>query len=109
MTSGRTKVSAALLSMGIRLISGAFEQVVHAVEFHEGLLDIFRAQPEFQSHEIIETPSGLVSALHWISSQQANAAARVAASRVAAHLDDLVKLQQSDVGEVVLSSLVAAR
>lgn len=91
-----------------RLISGSFEQVVHAVESHEGLLEIFRAQPGFQSYEIIETPSGLVSVSHWISSKQANAASRVAASWVAAHLDHLVKLQQSDVGEVVLSSVAAA-
>ena len=92
-----------------RLISGSFEQVVHAVESHGGLLEIFRAQPGFQSYEIIETPSGLVSVSHWISSQQANAASQVAASWVAAHLDDLVKLQQSDIGEVVLTSLAAAR
>ena len=91
-----------------RLISGSFEQVVHAVESHDGLLEIFHGQPGFQSYEIIETPSGLVSVSHWISSKQANAASRVAASWVAAHLDDLVKLQQSDIGEVVLSSLAEA-
>lgn len=91
-----------------RLISGSFEQVVHAVESSGGLLEIFRAQPGFQSYEIIETASGLVSVSHWVSVKHANAASRVAASWVITHLDDLVKLQQSDVGEVVLSSQAAA-
>jgi hypothetical protein len=45
---------------------------------------------------------------HWESSAQADAATDGAAAWVADHIDDLVKLQQSDIGEVVLSSLAAA-
>ncbi len=58
-------------------------------------------------YELIETGAGLVSVSHWDSSQQADAATHDAAAWVADHVDDLVKLQQSDTGEVVLSSLAA--
>jgi len=93
-----------------RLKSGSFEQVVREVESPGGLLGIFRKQPGFLSYELIETGSGLVSVSHWESSKQADAASRVAADWAASHIDDLVKMQQSDVGEVVLSAhaLVAA-
>ena len=90
-----------------RLRSGSFEQVVNVVKSPGGLLDIFRAQPGFQSYELIETPSGLVSMSRWVSSKHASAASQVAASWAADHIDALVKLQQSDVGEVVLSTLTA--
>lgn len=46
--------------------------------------------------------------LYWDSSRQADDVDRVAASWVAEHIDHLVKLQQSDTGEVVLSSMDAA-
>ena len=88
-----------------RLRTGSFEQVVRAVEAPGGLLGIFREQPGFQSYELIETGSGLVSVSHWDSSKQADAASRVAASWAAENIDELVKLQQSDTGEVVLSSV----
>ena len=91
-----------------RLRSGTFEQVVRTVEAPGGMLAIFRGRPGFQSYELIETGAGLVSVSHWDSAEQADAATRVAASWVADHIDDLVKLQQSDTGEVVLSSLAAA-
>lgn len=91
-----------------RLKSGSFEQVVSAVKAPGGLLGIFREQPGFQSYELIETGSGLISVSHWESSTQADAASRVAAAWATDHIDDLVKLQQSDVGEVVLSSLAPA-
>ena len=91
-----------------RLKSGTFEQVTRNVESPGGLLEIFSGRPGFQSYELIETGSGLVSVSHWDSSRQADAADRVAASWVAEHIDHLVKLRQSDTGEVVLSSLAAA-
>jgi hypothetical protein len=91
-----------------RLKSGSFEQVVSAVKAPGGLLGIFREQPGFQSYELIETGSGLVSLSHWDSPQAADAADRVAAAWATDHIDDLVKLQQSDTGEVVLSSLAPA-
>lgn len=91
-----------------RLRSGTFEQVVRTVEAPGGLLEIFGERPGFQSYELIETGAGLLSLSHWDSSEQADAATRVAASWVAEHIDSLVKLQQSDTGEVVLSSLAAA-
>ena len=91
-----------------RLKSGSFEEVVRAAEGPGGLLDIFREQPGFQSYELIETGSGLVSISHWDSSGQADAASRVAAAWAASHIDELVKIQQSDIGEVVLSSLAPA-
>lgn len=91
-----------------RLKSGSFEQVVHAVESPGGLLEIFRAQPGFESYELIETGTGLVSVSHWVSTKQADAATRFAASWVAEHIDHLVKLQQSDTGEIVLTSQTPA-
>jgi len=91
-----------------RLRSGSFEQVVRTVEAPGGLLGIFREQPGFRSYELIETGSGLVSLSHWDSPKDADHASRVAASWAADHIDNLVKLQQSDTGEVVLSSLAAA-
>ena len=91
-----------------KLRSGTFEQVVRIVEAPGGLLEIFRGRPGFQSYELIETPAGLVSVSHWESSAQADEATRAAAAWVAENIDDLVKLQQSDVGEVVLSTLAAA-
>ncbi len=91
-----------------KLRSGTFEQVVRIVEAPGGLLEIFRGRPGFQSYELIETPAGLVSVSHWESSAQADEATRAAAAWVAENIDDLVKLQQSDVGEVVLSTPAAA-
>jgi hypothetical protein len=91
-----------------KLRSGTFEQVVRTVEAPGGLLEIFRGRPGFHSYELIATPAGLVSVSHWESSAQADAATRAAAAWVAEHINDLVKLQQSDTGEVVLSTLAAA-
>lgn len=86
-----------------RLKSGSFEQVVDVVKSPGGLLEIFRTQPGFQSYELIENPSGLVSVSHWLSSKHASAASQLAASWAADHIDAMVTLVQSDVGEVVLS------
>lgn len=88
-----------------RLRSGSLDQVVRTVEAPGGLLDIFRERPGFESYELVETGAGLISVSHWDSSRQADDATRAAASWVAEHIDDLVKLQRSDTGEVVLSSL----
>jgi hypothetical protein len=73
-----------------------------------GLLEIFRGRPGFRSYELIETGAGLISVSHWESSTQADAATDAAAAWVADRIDELVKLQQSDISEVVLSSLAAA-
>ena len=91
-----------------RLKSGTLEQVIRTVESPGGMLEIFRGRPGFQSYELIETGSGLISVSHWDSATQADDATRVAASWVADNIDQLVKLQQSDTGEVVLSSLAEA-
>ena len=91
-----------------RLKSGSFEQVVGTVKSPGGLLEIFREQPGFQSYELIETGSGLVSVSHWDTSKDADAASRIAAAWAAGHIDNLVNLVQSDVGEVVLSTLAVA-
>lgn len=88
--------------------SGAFGDVVSRVDAPGGLLEIFRGRPGFQSYELIETGAGLISVSHWESSAQADAATLAAASWVADHIDQFVKLQQSDTGEVVLSSLAAS-
>jgi heme-degrading monooxygenase HmoA len=90
-----------------RLRSGTFDEVVRQVEAPGGLLEIFRGRPGFQSYELIETGAGLISVSHWESSVQADAATDAAAAWVVKHIDDLVKLQQSDTGEVVLSSMAA--
>ncbi len=91
-----------------RLKSGSLDQVVRAVGEPGGLLEIFREQPGFESYDLIEAPGGLISVSFWDSSSQADAATRAAATWVAGHIDDLVKLQHSDVGEIVLSSAPAA-
>jgi heme-degrading monooxygenase HmoA len=91
-----------------KLQSGTFDEVVRRVEAPGGLLHIFRGRPGFQSYELIEAPAGLISVSHWESSAQADAATDAAAAWVADHIKDLVKLQRSDIGEVVLSSLAAA-
>jgi hypothetical protein len=44
----------------------------------------------------------------WAGWGRADDATRAAAAWVAEHIDDLVKLQRSDTGEVVLSSSMAA-
>ena len=90
-----------------KLRSGSFDEVVRQVEAPGGLLEIFRERPGFQSYELVETGAGLFSVSHWESSVQADAATDAAAAWVVEHIDDLVKLQQSDTGEVVLSSLGA--
>jgi heme-degrading monooxygenase HmoA len=87
-----------------KLQSGTFEQVVRMVEAPGGLLDIFRGRAGFQSYELIESPVGLVSVSHWDTSAQADDATRAAAAWVAEHVDDRIKLQRSDTGEVVLSA-----
>jgi heme-degrading monooxygenase HmoA len=91
-----------------RVQSGTFEQVVRTVKAPGGLLEIFRGGPGFQSYELIATPVGLVSVSHWETSEQADDATRAAAAWVAEHLDDVLKLQRSDTGEVVLSASAAA-
>jgi heme-degrading monooxygenase HmoA len=91
-----------------KLQSGTFDEVVRRVEAPRGLLEIFRARPGFHSYELIEAPAGLISVSHWESSALADAADNAAAAWVADHIRDLVKLQQSDIGEVVLSSVAAA-
>jgi heme-degrading monooxygenase HmoA len=91
-----------------RVQSGTFEQVVETVEAPGGLLEIFRGRPGFQSYELVATPVGLVSVSHWETPEQADDATRAAAAWVAERLDDVLKLQQSDTGEVVLSASVAA-
>jgi heme-degrading monooxygenase HmoA len=91
-----------------RVQSGTFDQVVEKVEAPGGLLEIFRGRSGFHSYELIETPLGLVSVSHWETSEQADDATRAAAAWVAEHIDDLLKLQRSDTGEVVLSASAAA-
>jgi heme-degrading monooxygenase HmoA len=87
-----------------KMRSGTSDQVVQTVEAPGGLLEIFCASPGFQSYELIEAPAGLFSVSHWETSKQADHATRAAARWVAEHIDNLVKLQQSDIGEVVLSA-----
>lgn len=87
-----------------RLRSGSLEQVVDEVRAPGGLLDIFRERPGFRFYELIETVLGLVSVSHWDSRAQADAATEAAASWVAEHIETLVKLQQVDTGEIVVSS-----
>ena len=91
-----------------RLRSGTFEQVVEAVEAPGGLLEIFRGSPGFQSYELIETGAGLVSVSHWESHEQADAAQRDSVEFVAERIDHLIKLVQSDTGEVILSAAATA-
>jgi heme-degrading monooxygenase HmoA len=91
-----------------KMRSGTSDQVVRTVEAPGGLLEIFSASPGFQSYELIEAPAGLFSVSHWETSKQADDATRAAARWVAEHIDDLVKLQQSDIGEVVLSANAVA-
>ena len=90
------------------LRSGTFEQVIRMVEAPGGLLEIFRDSPGFHSYELIEAPRGLISVSHWESPAQAERATRAAAAWVAEHVEDRIKLQQSDTGEVVLSSSLTA-
>jgi len=85
--------------------TGSFDQVISAVKSPGGLLGIFREQPGFRSYELIECASGLISVSHWDSSEDADAADRVALAWAAKTIERLVKLQQSNTGEVVLSSL----
>ncbi|MDQ6841499.1 MAG: hypothetical protein M3025_03630 [Actinomycetota bacterium] len=91
-----------------RLRTGSFDDVVRQVEAPGGLLEIFRGRPGFQSYELVETGAGLISLSHWESPVQADAATDAAAAWVVEHIDGLVKLQQSDTGEVVLSSAATA-
>lgn len=84
--------------------SGTPLQVVQTVEAPGGLLEIFRASPGFHSYELIEAPAGLFSVSHWETSKQADDATRMAARWVSEHIDEMVNLQQSDIGEMVLSA-----
>lgn len=88
--------------------TGSFEEVVRRVEAPGGLVEIFRGRPGFLSYELIDTGGGLVSVSRWESPAQARTATHVSAAWRADHIDELVKLQQDDHGEVVLSSLAAA-
>ena len=91
-----------------QLKSGSFEQVVRTVEAPGGLLGIFRERPGFRSYELIECASGLISVSHWENSKDADSADRIGVAWAADHIDKLVKLQQSNTGEVVLSWLATA-
>jgi heme-degrading monooxygenase HmoA len=88
-----------------KLRSGSLDEVVRTVEAPGGLFEIFSSQPGFHSYELIDAGAGLISVSRWASAQQAQAATEAAAAWVAEHIDDLVKLQQSNTGEIVLSSL----
>lgn len=85
-----------------KLVSGTFDEVVRRVQAPGGLLEIFRGRPGFQSYELIEAPAGLISVSHWESSAQADGAQHASAAWVAENISDLIKLLQSDVGEVTL-------
>lgn len=87
-----------------KLKSGSLDEVVERVRSDEGLLTIFKQQPGFQSYELIETGSGLISVSHWESQRQADEADRAGAEWAAEHIDELVKLRQSDTGRVALAS-----
>ena len=87
-----------------KLKSGSLDQVIEEVKSDDGLLAIFKQQPGFQSYELIETGSGLISVSHWESQSQAVAADKAGAAWAASHIDELVKLRQSDTGLVALSS-----
>ena len=91
-----------------KLRSGSLDEVVRTVETPGGLMEIFRAQPGFRSYELIDAGAGLISVSRWESSEQALAATEAAATWVAENIDDLVKLQQSNTGEIAVSSTAAA-
>jgi len=91
-----------------KLRSGSLDDVVRTVEAPGGLMEIFSGQPGFRSYELIDAGAGLISVSRWESSEQAHAATEGAAAWVAENIDDLVKLQQSNTGEIALSSMVAA-
>ncbi len=85
---------------------GGAAEVVHRAEAEGGMLDLFRSSPGFVRYELVAADDGgLFSISYWDSWQQAEAATNAAADWVRETIADLVTLEESHVGEIVLPSV----
>ncbi len=87
-----------------RITSGNAEEIARTADAEGGMLGIFRAQPGFDSYELVGTKDRIISISRWETEEAAEAAIVAARSWVAEHLARAVVLEQNYVGELVLSS-----
>jgi heme-degrading monooxygenase HmoA len=67
---------------------------------HEGMLNVFRAQPGFKAYGLAQTREGkVVSVSLWDSGEQAQQANELAASWVAENLAGRAQLEDTQVGD----------
>jgi heme-degrading monooxygenase HmoA len=77
---------------------GTAQQV--ADRAHEGMLDVFRTHPGFQSYGLAETAEGkVVSVTLWDSEEEAEEANAMAASWVSENMADRVRVESTQVGD----------
>jgi heme-degrading monooxygenase HmoA len=85
--------------IGVYAVTGGTAKQV-ADQAHEGMLDVYRAHPGFQSYGLAETPEGkVVSVTLWDSEEEAEDANAIAASWVSENMADRVRLESTQVGD----------
>lgn len=75
-----------------------------AREAEQGLLPIFRAQPGFKAYSVAASEGEILSFSAWETAASAEAADTAAADWVAKHIADRIELQESRIGEILLST-----
>ncbi len=104
---GKTALQAVHARVAIyRITSGTAQDAAETADANSGLRGIFRAQPGFQSYELVGTQEALISISRWESAEQADAASQAARSWAAEHLARQIVLEEEHVGQLVLSSSV---
>ena len=68
------------------------------------MLPTFEAQPGFKGYSILHTDGEILSFGAWISAEAADAASAAAASWVAENMSDEIELQETKIGEILLST-----
>lgn len=87
-----------------RITSGTAEEIAGKADAEGGMRTLFEAEPGFESYELVAAGDAIISVSRWETAQQAEAATVAARSWVAEHLARALELQQSYVGELILSS-----
>ena len=79
---------------------------VHEIarEAEDGMLPIFRAQSGFKAYSLAASEGEVMSFSAWESAESAEAANAAAAEWVAEHLADRIKLKETKIGEILLST-----
>jgi hypothetical protein len=92
--------------MHARVATYAYSGDAHdlARQAEDGLLPIFEARAGFRAYTLVDTGDKIVSISSWESAESAEEANIAAAEWVEANIGDLVELQRTQVGEILVST-----